>query len=45
MEKKSISTHIYTEFEDRYQGFASISLLLLALGLIMPTKKKKNDSD
>ena len=45
MEKKAISTHIYTEFEDRYQGFASISLLLLALGLIMPTKKKNNDND
>ena len=41
MEKRSIATHIYSEYEDRYQSFATISLLFLTVGLIMPTRKKK----
>ena len=41
MEKRSIETHIYSEYEDRYQSFAAISLLFLTAGLIMPTRKKK----
>tara|TARA_B100001146_G_scaffold225241_1_gene248539 strand:+ start:20703 stop:21707 length:1005 start_codon:yes stop_codon:yes gene_type:complete len=41
MEKRSIATHIYSEYEDRYQSFATISLLFLTAGLIMPTRKKK----
>ena len=41
MEKRSIETHIYSEYEDRYQSFAAISLLFLTAGLIIPTRKKK----
>ena len=41
MEKRSIATHIYSEYEDRYQSFAAISLLFLTAGLMMPTRKKK----
>jgi Ca-activated chloride channel family protein len=41
MEKRSIATHIYSEYEDRYQSFATISLLFLTAGLMMPTRKKK----
>ena len=41
MEKRSIETHIYSEYEDRYQFFATISFLLLMAGLIMPTRKKR----
>ena len=41
MEKRSIETHIYSEYEDRYQFFATISFLLLTAGLIMPTRKKR----
>ena len=41
MEKRSIETHIYSEYEDRYQFFATISFLFLTAGLIMPTRKKK----
>ena len=40
MEKKSIETHIYSEFEDRFQSFATISLLFLTAGFIMPTRRK-----
>ncbi len=40
MEKRSIATHIYSEYEDRYQLFATISFILLTVGLIMPTRKK-----
>ena len=41
MEKRSIETHIYSEYEDRYQFFATISFFLLTAGLIMPTRKKR----
>ena len=41
MEKRSIETHIYSEYEDRYQFFATISFLFLTAGLIMPTRKKR----
>ena len=39
MEKRSIETHIYSEFEDRFQSFAAISLLFLTAGFIMPTRR------
>ena len=41
MEKRSIETHIYSEYEDRYQFFATISFFLLTAGLIMPTRKNR----
>ena len=44
MEKRSIQTHIYSEFEDRYQSFAMVSLLLLISGMVLPTRKTKIES-
>ena len=41
MEKRSIQTHIYSEFEDRYQSFATVSLLLLIAGMLLPTRISK----
>ena len=41
MEKRSIQTHIYSEFEDRYQSFAMVSLLLLIAGMVLPTRITK----
>ena len=38
MDKRSIQTHIYSEFEDRYQSFAMVSLLLLIAGMVLPTR-------
>ena len=44
MEKRSIQTHIYSEFEDRYQSFAMASLLLLIAGMVLPTRITKIES-
>jgi len=44
MEKRSIQTHIYSEFEDRYQSFATVSLLLLIAGMVLPTRITKIES-
>jgi Ca-activated chloride channel family protein len=44
MEKKTISTHEFLEFEDRYQIFAIISLLFFIIGFMFPTKKKQKDT-
>ena len=41
MEKRSIQTHIYSEFEDRYQSLATVSLLLLIAGMVLPTRRTK----
>ena len=40
MEKKTISTHEYSDYENRYQIFALFSLLLLMIGLFIPTRLK-----
>ena len=45
MEKRSIQTHIYSEFEDRYQSFAMVSLLLLIAGMVLPTRITKIESN
>jgi Ca-activated chloride channel family protein len=45
MEKRTLKSHIYSEYEDRYQSFATSSLLFLTAGLIMPTRKKKNNRE
>ena len=44
MEKKTISTHEFSEFEDRYQIFAIISLLFFVIGFMFPTKKMQKDT-
>jgi len=41
MEKKTISTHEFSEYEDRYQLFSLISLILIIISFICPTKAKE----
>tara|TARA_B100001996_G_scaffold45046_1_gene32532 strand:+ start:12 stop:1019 length:1008 start_codon:yes stop_codon:yes gene_type:complete len=41
MEKKTISTHEYSEYEDRYQFFALLAFFFLVWGFIMPTRIKQ----
>ncbi len=41
MEKKIISTHEFSEFEDRYQYFAFLSLFCFIIGFIYPTNSKE----
>ncbi len=44
MEKKTISTHEFSEYEDRYQYLAALSLICFVLAMIIPTKNS-NTSD
>ena len=38
MEKKTISTHEFSEYEDRYQFFAFISIILFTASFFIPTR-------
>jgi len=40
-EKKTISTHEFSEYEDRYQLFSFISLILIMAAFITPTRNEK----
>ena len=40
MEKKTISTHGFSEYEDRYQSVAFFALVLLIAGFVIPTRPK-----
>lgn len=40
MEKKTISTHEFSEYEDRYQSIALSSLFCFMISFIIPTRKK-----
>ena len=40
MEKKTISSHEYAEFEDRYQIIAIFSLIFAIIAFVIPTKRK-----
>ena len=40
MEKKTISTHEFSEYEDRYQIIALSSLLCYFIAFVIPTRKK-----
>jgi Ca-activated chloride channel family protein len=42
MEKRSLKSHIYSEYEDRFQSFAFISMGLMIAGMLLPTRKKNN---
>ncbi len=44
MEKRTIQSHVFTEFEDRYQAFAFLSFLLLGVNMILPTRKKEGST-
>ena len=43
MEKRSIASHVYSEFEDQYQKFGLLSLSLLVIGMLLSTKKKNHE--
>ena len=43
MEKRSLKSHIYSEYEDRFQSFAFISMGLMIAGMLLPTRKNKNN--
>ena len=43
MEKKTISTHVYSEYEDRYQPVAFLAMLLLIAGFVIPTRPVNRD--
>ncbi len=42
MDKKTISTHEFSEYEDRYQVFAMIAFGFLIIGFIFPTRSRIN---
>nr|MCS5620725.1 hypothetical protein [Nitrospinaceae bacterium] len=44
MEKRPIQSHLFAEFEDRYQFFAFLSFLLLGVSMILPTRKKEGST-
>ena len=39
LEKKIISTHEYSEYEDRYQIFGLLSFIMILISLTLPTRK------
>jgi Ca-activated chloride channel family protein len=41
MEKKTISTHEFSEYEDRYQAFALLAFGFLIWGFVMPTRPRE----
>jgi Ca-activated chloride channel family protein len=43
MEKRTLKSHIYSEYADRYQSFAVLSLGLMLAGILMPTRNKKDE--
>ena len=40
MEKRTIKSHIYTDFEEQYQKFGILSLLLMMFSMLISTRKK-----
>ncbi|MBT3478525.1 MAG: VWA domain-containing protein [Candidatus Marinimicrobia bacterium] len=43
MEKRTFKSHVYSEYEDRYQSFAILSIGLMLAGIMMPTRNKKEE--
>ena len=41
MEKRTIESHVYSEYEDQYQKFGLMSLSLLIISMFISTRKKK----
>ncbi len=42
MEKKTFSSHEYSEFEDRYQLFAIFALIFAVIAFLIPTKRNND---
>ena len=43
MEKRTLKSHMYSEYEDRFQSFAILSLGLMIVGMLMPTRNKAQE--
>lgn len=43
MEKKTLRTHEYSQFEDRYELFLACAFLLFAADFVMPTRRKGDE--
>jgi Ca-activated chloride channel family protein len=43
MEKRTLKSHVYSEYEDRYQSFAILSIGLMIAGILMPTRNKEKE--
>ena len=43
MEKRTLKSHVYSEYEDRYQSFAILSIGLMISGILMPTRNKEEE--
>ncbi|MFH1853525.1 MAG: VWA domain-containing protein [Candidatus Neomarinimicrobiota bacterium] len=41
MEKRTIKTHEYSQFEDRYQSFALFAVIFLIVGFMLPTRRRQ----
>lgn len=44
MEKRTIKTHEYAQFEDRYQLFSFFALLFFLAAFLMPTRRKSDET-
>ena len=44
MEKRTLKSHIYSEYEDRFQSFAFLSMGIMIIGILLPTSKKYKNS-
>ncbi len=44
MEKRTINTHEYSQFEDRYQIFSLFALVFLIVAFVMPTRHKREET-
>ncbi len=44
MEKRTIQSHVYVEFEDRFQSFALLSFFLLGVNMVLPTRKQEGST-
>jgi hypothetical protein len=42
MEKRSIASHVYSEFEDQYQKFGLLSLSFMTIGMMIGSQRKKS---
>jgi len=43
MEKRTLKSHIYSEYEDRYQSFAIFSFGFMIIGMLIPTRSKQDE--
>ena len=43
MEKRTLKSNVYSEYEDRYQSFGILSVCLMMVGMLMPTRNKKQE--